>query len=574
MNKWDRMNAIALLLGVLSLFMEQGRHGVAVSAVLHAIDFSMLGLILWSAIGELRSATFKAAYARANWWSIAFVVAFAILFCLAKYQSFFAAGNGRLDSATSTFRDLFLILKIASRFGKLYKFIERLAAKPAQTVVVSFLLAILAGTLFLMMRFSTADGEGLGFLNALFTSTSAVCVTGLAVVDTATALSRGGQAVVLALIQIGGLGIMAFSYFLMMALRRRFSLRDRLTVSFMLSEDDMSGLSANLRSIVLSTFGIELVGALALFSRFAAPEKPLPDAIFEAVFHAVSAFCNAGFALRSDSLESFRRDPAVTLSIASLIVLGGIGFGVIRDVRSSVAATFRKLLRRDRASARISSQNTRVVIAISAVLIAIGFAGFYLLEHRGVMADYGLGEQYMGALFQSITLRTAGFNSVPFGSLRDATLVFMISLMFIGGASGSTAGGIKVNTLAALGSYFMSFLRQEKAARIGTAEVSADKVGRAFLILIFGLCAVFLGTFVLSMTENAPFLSLLFESVSAFGTVGLSVGVTPTLSEAGKVTIVFLMFMGRLGPLTLLTAASRKRDSGSLEYPQGDLSIG
>jgi len=215
-----------------------------------------------------------------------------------------------------------------------------------------------------------------------------------------------------------------------------------------------------------------------------------------------------------------------------------------------------------------------VVLSITGILLLSGFIAFYLLEHEGVMADYGLGEQYLGSFFQSVTLRTAGFNSVPFGSLRDATLVFMLLFMFIGGASGSTAGGIKVNSLAAMGAYLASFLRQERQARIGRASIAPEKIGRAFLILVFGLCAVFFGTFILSLTEDAPFLDVLFESVSAFGTVGLSTGITPGLSGVGKSTVIVLMFLGRLGPLTILTAASRKEPQGFVEYPQGDLAIG
>ena len=222
----------------------------------------------------------------------------------------------------------------------------------------------------------------------------------------------------------------------------------------------------------------------------------------------------------------------------------------------------------------IRSMNTRVVLSVSAVLVFTGFCGFYLLEHQGVMADHSLGEQYLGAFFQSVTLRTAGFNSVSFAGLRDATLLFMILFMFIGGASGSTAGGIKVNSLAAIGAFFMSFIRQEKTPRIGTYSVSSEKTGRAFLILFFGMSSVLVGTFVLSLTEDAPFLSLLFEAVSAFGTVGLSTGVTPGLSPIGKALIIVLMFIGRLGPLTILTAASKKNLQGQIEYPQGDLAIG
>jgi trk system potassium uptake protein TrkH len=257
-----------------------------------------------------------------------------------------------------------------------------------------------------------------------------------------------------------------------------------------------------------------------------------------------------------------------------LIVAGGISFGVIKDLRSWLRSTLGRMTGRGSTKMLVVSQNSRVVLSLTALLLLSGFIGFYLLEHEGVMAGYGLGEQYLGALFQSVTLRTAGFNSVPFGTLRDGTLIFMILFMFVGGASGSTAGGIKINTLAAMAAFLRSFLRQEKSARIGNSAVANEKVGRAFLILIFGLCAVLAGVFILSLTEDAPFINLLFESVSAFGTVGLSTGVTPDLSAVGKSTVILLMFLGRLGPLTILTAASSKEPQGQVEYPQGDLAIG
>jgi trk system potassium uptake protein TrkH len=568
------MNIAALILGVFALFVEQANPGPLISATVHVLDFSILFLIILSTRGEIRNAVYIKNYIRGNWASLLFLLAFTALFLYSKFLAFFMSDTAGLGSLAIVLRNVFLVIKVLSRIRKLFKLFERMAAKPAQTVIVSFALVILSGAVALMIGISTSDGQGLGFLDALFTATSAVCVTGLVVVDTATQLSRAGQAIVLVLIQIGGLGIMLFSFFVMVALRRRLSLKDRMTVSYMLSEDDMSGLSRSLRAIVLSTLGVEALGAIVLFIRFMLLEYQVSDALFFASFHAISAFCNAGFALFSDSLETFRMDPVVTLTIAFLIIAGGISFGVIRDVRSWLRSIMVRLSRRGSRRLHVLSQNSRVVLAITAMLLVSGFILFYLLEHEGVMTEYGLGEQYLGAFFQSVTLRTAGFNSVPFGTLRDATLLFMVLFMFIGGASGSTAGGIKINTLAAMGAYLGSFLRQEKNTRIGKLAVASEKIGRAFLILIFGLSAVFLGTFILSLSEEASFIKLLFETVSAFGTVGLSTGLTSSLSSVGKSTIILLMFLGRLGPLTILTAASRKEPQGAVEYPQGDLAIG
>jgi trk system potassium uptake protein len=578
MSKWEWLTVGAFLLGVVALFMEQAEAGPVVGIFIQFLDFAILGLILWSSIGEIRNAKYPSNYIRTYWLSLAFVVVYTGLFLYSKYTSFSMHDARDFGALSVLLRNVFLVLKILSRMRKVFKLFERMARRPAQTVIVSFLFVIATGALLLMTGRSTVDGLGLGFVDAFFTATSAVCVTGLIVVDTAVTLTRTGQLIVLVLIQIGGLGIMLFSFFVMIALRQRLSVQDRLTVSFMLSEDDMVGLTRSVRMIVVSTFSIEFAGALVLFSRFVFLKDSIAEAAFHSVFHAVSAFCNAGFALYSDSLESFRYDPLVILAIASLIVLGGISFGVINDLKHLGTKLFGALTGRLKGTrtriGRIGSMNTRVVLAFTAVLIATGFCGFYLLEHQGVMAEYDLGDQYLNTLFQSVTLRTAGFNSVSFMGLRDATLLFMIVFMFIGGASGSTAGGIKVNSLAAIGAFFISFLQQEKSARLGGHAVSSEKVGRAFLILFFGLSTVLAGTFVLSLTEEAPFLALLFEAVSAFGTVGLSTGVTPYLSVPGKGLIIILMFIGRLGPLTILTAASTKNTQGRIEYPQGDLAIG
>ncbi|MFH2116232.1 MAG: potassium transporter TrkG, partial [Spirochaetota bacterium] len=457
---------MAFLLGVVALFMEQAEAGPVFVGFIHVLDFAILVLIIWLSIGEIKNAKYPRNYIRTYWPSLAFVLVLTGFFLYSKYTTFFVQDSEDLGGLAVSLRNIFLVLKILGRMRKVFKLFERMATRPAQTVLVSFILVILSGALTLMLGQATVNGQGLGFIDAVFTATSAVCVTGLIVVDTAVDLTRTGQLIILVLIQIGGLGIMLFSFFVMIALRQRLSIQNRLTVSYMLSEDDMAGLSRSVRTIVMSTFTIEFAGALVLFSRFVFLKDSLAEAVFHSVFHAVSAFCNAGFALYSDSLESFRHDPLVILAVATLIVLGGISFGVINDLKSWVISLLGKLKGNRGRVQRIGGMNTRVVLTISTALVFTGFCGFYLLEHKGVMADYTLGEQYLSALFQSVTLRTAGFNSVSFAGLRDATLLFMIMFMFVGGASGSTAGGIKVNSLAAIGAFFLSFIRQEKTPHL------------------------------------------------------------------------------------------------------------
>jgi trk system potassium uptake protein TrkH len=573
MSRAEKLVLTALVASVAGLFIE--RVGGVPPIVVHLIDFSVVALMVAESAWSLRSAPYPRLYAKSHALSLAFVAVFAAAFAYTKYLALCGGpAPSAVEGLQGLVRTVFLVLKAFGRIRKLARFAESFASHPAQTIVLSFALAILAGCLALMADWAVADSRGLGFLDALFTSTSAVCVTGLVLVDTGSRFTIAGQAVILALIQAGGLGIMLFSSFAVFMLRRKVSLKDRLFVSYMLSEDDMSGLRKALGGIALATLLIEIGGALILLGSFSSRGWPLPRAVFFALFHSISAFCNAGFALFPDSLESFRSDPVVTLTITVLIVLGGISFSVINELFGRLRGFLRNLRRPGTAGRTSLSLNAAIVLKITAALLAAGLAGFYLLEHAGAMRGYRLGEQYLAALFQSVTLRTAGFNSVPFGSLRDSTLLFMIVFMFIGGASGGTAGGIKLNSLAVVGAYFSSFLRQEKEPRIGRHAISPDKVGKSLIIILFGLCAVVVGTFALTLSERGPFLPLLFEAVSAFGTVGLSAGVTPGLSAAGKAAILSLMFLGRLGPLTILSAASRRPEPSLADYPYAEISLG
>ena len=471
-------------------------------------------------------------------------------------------------------RSVFLLFKIHGRLIKPTRYLDRFSIHPAQTILLSFLLVILTGSLLLMMGFTTADGRGLSFIDALFTATSAVCVTGLIVVDTATHYTLWGQVVILALIQIGGLGIMILSFFAIFTLRKRVSLEDKLLLSYMLSEEDMSSLTKTLSSIVLTTLVIEAGGAFFLFIGFSSTAGAGWKTAFFSIFHAVSAFCNAGFALYSDSLEGFRSDPFILGVVALLILLGGMGFSTLTNFRGVLGYGMKRITKGKRHRGPFLTLNSRLVLKYTGRLLLTGLCLVYLLEHAHTMKSYRLGEQYLSAFFQSVTLRTAGFNSIPFGGLRDATYLVMILFMFIGAASGSTAGGIKVNSLAVITSSIASYLKNRKNVVIQNHTLPSEVVSKAYLILLFGIGIVFLATLSLTLTERKPFLQLLFEAVSAFGTVGLSAGVTPRLTPLGKLTITLLMYLGRLGPLTILSAARSNREPVPISFPQADISIG
>lgn len=460
-------------------------------------------------------------------------------------------------------RSGFYALRLFAAMRRTLDFLLGMTAHPAQTIVSSFAIVIVIGTALLMLPVAASGDTGLGFLDALFTATSAVCVTGLIVVDTATAFSVWGQVVILLLIQIGGLGIIILSYFVLFVLRRSVGVEDKLLLAYTLSDGDMTRLSANLKRIVQTTFFVEAVGTLLLFLPMRARSHGLGETVLNSIFHAVSAFCNAGFSLFSDSLEGFSGSLGANLVFAGLIIIGGVSFIVMRDIVDASRSPAEKL-----------SLNTRIVLWTTVALLVVALLGFYGLEHGNQLAVMGLGEQYLASFFQAVTLRTAGFNTVGIGGLADATLAFMMIFMFIGGASGSTAGGIKVNTVAV---HFFSVRSRVRNLRQTVAfgqAVSEETVSRAVLILLFGIAACVLFGVVLAVTENAPFAHIMFETVSAFGTVGLSAGLTPDLTVLGRILIVMLMFMGRLGPLTILAAASGRRRGLDVGYPDGQVSVG
>ncbi len=453
--------------------------------------------------------------------------------------------------------------------GRVSSFFEGFTLKPAQTILLSFLIVILIGAGLLMLPLAVKGEAVLSPIDALFTATSAVCVTGLIVVDTATVFSVWGRIILLLLIQIGGLGIMILSYFALFSARQRISLEEKLLLSYMLSEKNMNQLAGRVRSIIFATFLIEGLGALLLLPHFLENMGGGTEALFYALFHAVSAFCNAGFALFTDSLEGMRGSLVVNFTVAGLIIFGGLGFSVLSETGSRL----RDRLKGTRTKIPISL-NTRIVLMGTGILLLLGTLLFYGLEHEGVLLKLPTGTQYMAAFFQSVTLRTAGFNTVAIGSLATGSLLVMMLFMFIGAAQGSTAGGIKINTVAVIAAYVKSVLSGRKDVILSKYSIAMRHVQKAFLVFLFALSSIFLGVCLLSLfEEELPDAIPTFNAVSAFGTVGLSTGITGALSSAGKAVIIVLMFFGRLGPLTILSAAAKPEKRTGVSYPRGDVSL-
>jgi trk system potassium uptake protein TrkH len=448
---------------------------------------------------------------------------------------------------------------------------------PPQLFVGSFALLICLGTLGLRFLPGLYVGERLGWVDALFTATSAVCVTGLIVVDTATYFTVWGQSFLLLLIQLGGLGMITFTTLIILALGRRLSLRQERITTMTAEVAPSVQFESLTRDVVLFTFLIEAVGALILYALWV-PSFGWVGAVWPAVFHAISAFCNAGFSTFSDSLIGFRTAPGVLLAVIGLIVLGGLGFLTLEELRLWRRA------RRAAASFRLSL-HSQLALWATLALILIGWGGFALFEWRFAFADLPLVDRLVNALFASITARTAGFNTFSYQSATDSTNFLSIILMFIGGSPGSTAGGIKTTTLALLVVLAWSRFRGRDIVSAWHRSVPEETVQRAVGLAASVFAVVTLSIFIYTFTERTggaypseqhTFLTYMFEAVSAFNTVGLSIGATADLSTAGRLLTTALMFVGRVGPLTFAAALAlaARRQKLSYHYAYEDVIVG
>lgn len=440
---------------------------------------------------------------------------------------------------------------------------------PPQLIALSFALAILVGGCLLALPIMHSPGRSVNFLQALFTATSALCVTGLNVIDPSKDFNRLGQVVIMLLIQVGGLGIITFGTVFALIIGRRVNFSERIRLAQQVSAFDVGGVLSLIRNIFLYTFLIELTGAALLSFRFV-PLEGWGRGLFYSVFHSVSAFNNAGFALYSDNLVRFVGDPLVSMTIAVLIILGGMGFLVQLNVVAHLVNP-----RRNRMLV-----HSKLVLTMMGVLLVVGTLTYLLLEWSNpkTLAPLGFGDKLLASFFQSVTTRTAGFNSLDYGAMNLSTLFMTIILMFIGANPGSTGGGIKTSTFYVMMASAWSMVRGRGEVNLFRRRIDQDTVIRAMTV---GLLSIGLvnGMFVLLLIFNTnpqvTFVQMFFETVSAFGTVGLSMNATPIMASDQHVILILLMYLGRIGPLTFAVAFNSRSSAELVKYPpEKDIIIG
>ncbi|MCD4828343.1 MAG: potassium transporter Trk [Candidatus Cloacimonetes bacterium] len=476
----------------------------------------------------------------------------------------------------------------------------RLSRNPPGFVLLTFAITIVVGTFLLSLPWARAEGahSGAPLLDAFFTATSATCVTGLIVQDTGAYWSSYGQLVILLLIQIGGLGIMTISTALAILLGQRLTSRSENLLSTVVGEAHRLDIISLVKNIFFVTISFEALGAVFYWAGFVSSANPPPDPVYYAIFHSVSAFCNAGFSLFSDSFVSYRSSLGVNLTTVGLVIVGGIGFSVLVDLRRNVL---------ERRRPGLLSLHTKLVLGTTLVLLLAGFIIFFISEYNVTMRGMNLGERSLAAMFQSVTTRTAGFNTIDNGEMSDTSALATLLLMFIGASPGSTGGGVKTTTFAVIMLSVVAIIRSGEGVSVFRRRISDEMLKRVLALIAASIGFLFLMVSVLFLVEKsagiplqevavvevakktAPpvvsaepqvtevskdFRSLVFEAMSAFGTVGLSLGVTGHLTSAGKFVIIILMFIGRVGPLTFIYALSETKNKKTLAYTEEKITVG
>lgn len=554
------------------------------ASFLIGILLAALLIFLGGKIVRLLNAESKWEYLLANWYEIPMLMALALALVGAGHWA------GRVDPVRVRHWAvaLYLLADVAIKFFMMSVHLAAAGRSPTRTWIAGFLILIVTGAGLLMLPKATPGRSGLPPVDALFTATSATCVTGLTVRDTGQDFTLMGQVVILALIQLGGLGIVLFGAVLALLLGRALSVRESAAMQDLLSEGTLGRINTMVVFVFVTTAVLETIGAAALLPMWNNVPGRAPDAQhlwYYSIFHSVSAFCNAGFSLFQDNLVGYRGSAGVYLVICPLIILGGLGFGVLYDLGAVAGDRIVRACRRlsrgpgrvfQRAPQRMELQ-TKTVLWVTALLVAGGMVLLFAFERLTHPGPEGRDLHVLDALFQSIAARTAGFNTVDIAGLSDAGKLILILLMFIGGSPGGTAGGVKTVTIAVVVMAVIATLRRRDDVEFFRRSVRMIVVRRAVTVMILFATVLFGATLTLCVTEARSHFSLMqmfFEVASALGTVGLSTGITPSLTTAGRFVIILVMLTGRLGPLTLLAAITFNLKSARYSYPEEAVVVG
>lgn len=443
---------------------------------------------------------------------------------------------------------------------------KKIKLSPYILILLSFAIMMFLGALLLCLPLAQISGKSGNFLENLFTATSALCVTGLVVNDISITYTIFGKIVILILIQLGGLGVLTVSSMVILSILRKMGYYTKKIVSEDINYNILTEIPRYLKNVSIVVFGIEFVGAVLLFFEFS-KKLPFIQAVGYSIFHSVSAFCNAGFALFSNNMENYTGNILINFVITSLIILGGLGFAAILDVYNVIKKTRRKL-----------STSTHLAMAMTIFLICFGAVMTFILEYsnKGTIGNLSLHDKLLSSYFQSVTLRTAGFQTIDLATLTTPTIIIYLFLMFIGASPGSTGGGLKTTTLGILLLGVMNAITGKEDIEYRRRRLSWQTFNKACAILMLSLFYLFVMIIIMSIFDSSKgFLPLLFELISAFGTVGLSMGVTAKLSIISKLIIILTMYIGRVGPLTIMYALSKKKcREGKYKYPEETILIG
>ncbi|WP_125152746.1 TrkH family potassium uptake protein [Clostridium rectalis] len=445
------------------------------------------------------------------------------------------------------------------------KIVKGIKLSPFQILAIGFFIVILTGSILLNLPMATQSGERTPFVDCFFVATSATCVTGLITVDTGTHWNYFGKTVIMFLIEIGGLGFMSFATLIALLLGKRITLKERLVMQEALNSFALQGLVKLAKYVLLFTVSIQAAGAVLLSTQFI-PQFGLAKGIYYSIFHSISAFCNAGFDLMGNfqSVTQYADNSVIILTISALIIIGGLGFYVWQEVYNFKG--IKKL-----------SLHSKLVLSVTAFLIIGGSILMFIFEYNNVatIKNMSFKGKVLSSVFASVSPRTAGFNSISTSDMTTAGRFLTTILMFIGGSPGSTAGGIKTTTIGLLFMTILSIIRGREDTEIYKRRICKDTIYKSLAITIIGLGLVVIVTMILSITEVGASLEyLLYEATSAFATVGLTLGLTTKLTTIGKIIIAFTMYAGRVGPLTLALALSRKKTSNTIKYPEDKVLVG